>query len=151
MIPLKAPSYRQEKICRQAKEEISSILRREVSDPRLRNLTVTKVDWNKRADLMKIGVCRLPENLLENQEDPSKEVLPALKSARSFLFERLRKRLAIRRFPSLRFEYDDSLDKAAEVWKTMGHWTTEPSQESLQKIPETVQERSEEPLEKTEQ
>lgn len=121
MIENPGAHFRVDKINQAMKEELSFVLRKYSSDPRLQKLTITQVAYHKKEDEVRVGVCGLPERLDEPTSDEKKEeILAALKKARAFLFEKLRKRVHMRRCPFLSFYYDDSLEKAAQVWKKMG-------------------------------
>ena len=48
-----------------------------------------------------------------------KAVLKGLKSASQFIYERLKKRLVMKRIPAIKFEYDVRYIKASQIWGLM--------------------------------
>lgn len=115
---------RTDRLNQQIKQEICDILRRKVSDPRLYSLTVTGVEVRSDLKSAIVKVCRMmTDPSHEPDAQDRKEVLQALKSARSFIFEHLRKRLEIRFIPDLIFEYDFSLAESSHLWGRMKHMT----------------------------
>ena len=111
---------RQNKFAQLIREEISSILRREVKDPRLELLTVTEVDLNPdlKSAIIYVSPLNPPEE--NSSEEKKKDLLKGLKSASHFVYERLKKRLSLRVIPSIRFEYDVRWYQASRVWNVLG-------------------------------
>lgn len=96
-------SRRTERIGEQIREELARLLREEVTDPRVRLLTLTRVDV--APDLSN---ARVLWSALE--EDADREAIGrGLESAAGFLRRRLARALALRRTPELRFRHDPSL------------------------------------------
>ena len=108
---------RTDRISQLIKKELSDIILRKVADPRLNSITITGVDVTKDFMTATVKLCRMMRN--PDQEpgaEDKKEVLAALKSARSFIFQHLKKRLEIRYVPNLVFEYDFSLAESSRMW-----------------------------------
>jgi len=98
-------SRRTEKIASQLRGELARLLLEEVSDPRVRMVTLTRVDV--APDLSN---ARVHYSVLEVAEDAAVEEIDAgLQSAAAFLRRRAAKNLQLRRMPELRFRYDPSL------------------------------------------
>lgn len=88
---------------------LAELVRREVKDPRVGLVTLTAVEVSR--DMSHAKVFFLP---FEQQRDPA-EVGRALASAAGFLRVHLRKLLAMRQVPELRFVPDESIERAAKL------------------------------------
>jgi len=86
------------------KTEMSSILLREIRDPRIRNITVTAVKMSD--DLRSAKVFFVPLG----QETCSDEILEGLRKASRFLRRELGKKLRLRYVPEITFVYDTSFE-----------------------------------------
>jgi ribosome-binding factor A len=91
------------------KEEISTLLQRELKDPRLGFVTVTEVEVSKDLRLAKVFVSVLGD---ERQWTAS---LAALTSARGFVRNWLRQHLDLRVTPEIDFRPDRSMEHAAKI------------------------------------
>lgn len=91
------------------KEEISTLLQRELKDPRLGFVTVTEVETTKDLRSAKVFVSVLGD---ERQWAAS---LAALASARGFVRNWLRQHLELRVTPEVDFRADRSLEHAARI------------------------------------
>ncbi len=98
-------SRRTERVAEQVRFEVARILREEATDPRLRFVTLLRVELS--ADL---GSARLHWSDLRAEEgDAIAEVERALEGAAPFVRRRLAAVLELRRVPELRFQHDPSL------------------------------------------
>jgi ribosome-binding factor A len=88
---------------------LAELVRREVKDPRVGLVTLTAVEVSR--DMSHATVFFLP---FDQQRDPA-EVGRALASAAGFLRSHLRKQLAMRHVPELRFLPDVSIERAAKL------------------------------------
>ena len=91
------------------KEEISTLLQRELKDPRLGFVTVTEVETAKDLRVAKVFVSVLGD---ERQWASS---LAALTSARGFVRNWLRQHLDLRVTPEVDFRPDRSMEHAAQI------------------------------------
>jgi ribosome-binding factor A len=91
------------------KEEISTLLHRELKDPRLGFVTVTEVETTRDLRLAKVFVSVLGD---EAQWAAS---LAALESAKGFIRNWLRGHLDLRATPTLEFRADRSMEHAAHI------------------------------------
>jgi ribosome-binding factor A len=91
------------------KEEISTLLQRELKDPRLGFVTVTEVETSKDLRSAKVFVSVLGD---ERQWMSS---LAALASARGFVRNWLRQHLDLRITPEIDFRADRSMEHAAKI------------------------------------
>lgn len=104
-------SRRTEKIASQLRGELARLLLEEVSDPRVRMVTLTRVDV--APDLSN---ARVDYSVLEStQTGDVSEIDAGLQSAAPFLRRRAARTLQLRRMPELRFRYDPSLALGAQT------------------------------------
>ena len=96
------------------KEEISTLLQRELKDPRLGFVTVTQVEATKDLRVAKVFVSVL------GGETQWKASLTALVSARGFIRNWLRHHLDLRVTPELDFRADHSMEHAARIQHLLG-------------------------------
>jgi ribosome-binding factor A len=100
-------SRRTEKIASQLKGEVARLLREEATDPRIRLVTLTRVDV--APDLSHAVL--FYSAMTADAEDASalEQVAQGLHSAAAFLRRRAARALPLKRMPELRFRYDPSL------------------------------------------
>ena len=91
------------------KEEVSTLLQRELKDPRLGFVTVTEVETSKDLRVAKVFVSVLGD---AQQWTAS---LTALASARGFVRNWLRHHLDLRTTPEIDFRPDHSMEHAAKI------------------------------------
>jgi ribosome-binding factor A len=100
---------RLERVNQLVKEEISTLLLRELKDPRLGFVTVTEVDVTPDLKQAKVYVSVL------GPEEQWVSSFKALESARGFVWSWLRKHLDLRVTPALLFRPDRSMQHAARM------------------------------------
>ena len=105
-------SRRTEKIAAQLRAELARILLEEVADPRVRMVTLTRVDV--APDLSN---ARVHYSVLEAGE--AEDIDAGLQSAAAFLRRRAARTLQLRRMPELRFRYDPSLALGTRTLATL--------------------------------
>ncbi|HEU5195003.1 MAG TPA: 30S ribosome-binding factor RbfA [Methylomirabilota bacterium] len=91
------------------KEEISTLLQRELKDPRLGFVTVTEVETSKDLRQAKVFVSVLGDAA------QWKASMTALESARGFVRNWLRQHLDLRATPEIDFRADHSMEHAARI------------------------------------
>ena len=112
-------SRRSERISKLIQREISGLLEREVSDPRLsRLISVTEVRLSPDLRHAKVFVSTLGSEI--NKED----MLAGFNKASGFLRTELALHLKLRYTPQLSFHYDDSIERGARLLKLIGELTT---------------------------
>lgn len=105
-------SRRMERLNKVIKQEISSLLEREVNDPRLSNsISVTEVSVSPDLKYAKVFV-----SMLGNETDKT-EMLAGFNAASGFLRKKLASHLKLRRVPQLSFHYDNSMEQGARLLK----------------------------------
>jgi ribosome-binding factor A len=88
---------------------VAELLVRRVKDPRVENVSITRVKASKDFTSAKILY-----NIIGGGSDKA-EIEAGLKSCRGFIRGQLRKNLRLRVTPELTFIYDASLDTAMEI------------------------------------
>jgi ribosome-binding factor A len=104
---------RLQRIADRIRQELSEMLIREISDPRLGLIYVTDVKVDKELAYADVFV-----SALEGHER-SKEVLSGLESASGFMRRTLAGRVDLRVFPRLRFHWDPTPENADHVEKVL--------------------------------
>jgi ribosome-binding factor A len=104
---------RLQRIADRIRQELSEMLIREVSDPRLQQIFVTDVKVDKELAFADIYV-----SAVEGAER-SREVLAGLKSASGFMRRALAARVELRSFPRLRFHWDPTPEHADHIEKLL--------------------------------
>jgi ribosome-binding factor A len=100
---------RAERVGAHVHKVLMDVLQKEISDPRLKMVTITRVKLS--ADLKN---ARVYFSLTGNPH-ALPEVKEGFKSARGFLKRRLAQHLGLRYTPDIMFHYDDTYDHAAQV------------------------------------
>ncbi len=100
-------SRRTEKIASQLKGEVARILREEATDPRIRLVTLTRVDV--APDLSHAVLFYSVMSAGAEDASALEQVEHGLHSASAFLRRRAARALSLKRMPELRFRYDPSL------------------------------------------
>lgn len=104
---------RLQRIADRIRQELSEMLIREISDPRLQQIFVTDVKVDKELAYADVYV-----SALEGTER-SKDVLSGLESASGFLRRTLAQRVELRAFPRLRFHWDVTPENADHIEKLL--------------------------------
>lgn len=126
---------RLQKINERFREELSEMLIREISDPRLTGVSVTDVQIDRELAYANIYV-----SALEGVER-SDEILQALKHAQGFLRRELAHRVELRTFPHLRFHWDPTFERAEKIERLIASL----HKEDIQADSEPEEEKSAEP------
>jgi ribosome-binding factor A len=104
---------RLQRIADRIRQELSEMLVREISDPRLELIYVTDVKVDKELAYADVFV-----SAVEGRER-SKEILSGLESASGFIRRTLTNRVDLRVFPRLRFHWDPTPENADQVEKVL--------------------------------
>src|SRR5271170_5145891 len=103
------PSHRSLRIAQAIREVVATAILFEVADPRVRSVTVLRVEVSGDLRQAKIYVSVM------GTEIEQKQALQGLNHAAGFLQARVAARLQTRFTPILSFKYDDSVRKSAEL------------------------------------
>jgi len=104
---------RLQRIADRIRQELSEMLVREISDPRLALIYVTDVKVDRELAYADVFV-----SALEGHER-CKEILAGLESASGFMRRTLAGRIDLRVFPRLRFHWDPTPENADRVEKAL--------------------------------
>lgn len=119
-------SRRTERINEQLREEISTLLTRQIKDPRL-NAVISITRVVSSGDLRS---ARVYISVMGNQET-KQSALEGLRSAASFLRRELRNRINMKHTPFLSYQLDNSIDEADQLLRLMNKVKTD------EPVPET--------------
>ena len=113
-------SRRTDRVNEQLREEISTLLARQIKDPRLNGvISITRVVTS--GDLRS---ARVFISVMGNQET-KQTALNGIQSAASFLRRELRGRINMKHTPFLSYQLDDSLEEADQVLRLMNQIRTD--------------------------
>ena len=97
------------RVAERIREELSVLLQRKVSDPRLASVTITDVTITPDLKISHVNYTAFVD------ESERKEVVAALRRAEGFLRRELGAVLGLRSAPSLRFHYDESYERGVRI------------------------------------
>lgn len=115
---------RLQRIADRIREELSEMLIREISDPRLQLIYVTDVKVDKELAFADIFVSAV------EGVSRSKDVLAGLESASGFIRRTLASRIELRTFPRLRFHWDMTPENADHIEKILAELRNKNNQEN---------------------
>lgn len=95
------------------REELTDIIRREVKDPRIGFMSITRVDVTPDLRSARVFVSVL------GTDDERQETQDALRSAAKFIRFHLKPRLRMRQIPELDFQDDRSMEYAQQISEQM--------------------------------
>jgi ribosome-binding factor A len=104
---------RLQRIADRIRQELSEMLIREISDPRLKQIYVTDVKVDKELAYADIFVSAV------EGVSRSADVLAGLESASGFIRKNLAARVELRTFPRLRFHWDMTPENADHIEKVL--------------------------------
>ncbi len=118
-------AHRIERLNNLIRQEISELLQRQVKDPRLSNfVAVTEVSITSDLKSAKVFVSHM------GSEEEKQETLSVLTAASGFFRNELSRRLKIRRIPEISFQWDNSIERGAQLLQLI-------DEVSADSIPET--------------
>ncbi|MCL1926040.1 MAG: 30S ribosome-binding factor RbfA [Syntrophorhabdaceae bacterium] len=106
---MRGRSDRPARVAERIREELSILLQRKVSDPRLASVTITDVTITPDLKISHVNYTAFVD------ASERKEVVVALRRAEGFLRRELGAVLGLRSAPSLRFHYDESYERGARI------------------------------------
>ena len=106
-------SVRQEKVQEQLVQEISEIIRRDLSDPRLGFITLTGAEISRDLRHAKVYISVLGD------EEARKQSLIALNRASGMLRGEFARRAHLRIAPELEFLYDHGIERGARIFELL--------------------------------
>jgi ribosome-binding factor A len=105
--------HRLQRIADQIRQELSGMLIREISDPRLKQIFITDVKVDNELAYADIFVSAI-EGISR-----SPEILEGLESASGFIRRQLAARVDLRAFPRLRFHWDPTPENADHIERVL--------------------------------
>jgi len=130
-------SYRTDQVGEQVREEIMSIIRRDLKDPRIGFVSITAVRMSPdlRQARVRVSVLGKPEE--------QKASLQGLISAKGLIRHELGRRLENLKFsPELRFELDSSIEYAVHISELLKEVLPDGPSESADGLPASGEESS---------
>jgi ribosome-binding factor A len=106
-------SHRPERVSERIHQDISVMFAREVSDPRLVNLNVTRVEVSGDLRIAKIFVTP------RDDAEATREMMNALAHANAYIRHQLAASLDMRFAPELRFQLDYSIEKGERFLRVL--------------------------------
>lgn len=106
-------SRRTEQVAQAIKDEISIIIQREIKDPRLGFVTITRVEVSPDLHYGKVFFSVL------GSEEEKKASLGVLKRASGFLRRELSSRLTMRYVPELHFQFDVAMEHGEKIQRLL--------------------------------
>jgi ribosome-binding factor A len=104
---------RLQRIADRIRQELSEMLIRQISDPRLHQIFVTDVKIDRELAYADVYVSAI------EGVSRSKDVLAGLESASGFLRRTLASRVELRSFPRLRFHWDPTPEHADQIERVL--------------------------------
>lgn len=102
-------TIKQDRMAERIQSILSQLLLREISDPRLKGVTITEVKLDPELSLADIYVNALGD------ESRQKPVMQGLDRAKGFLRRELGKHIEIRTTPNLNFHWDVTLERGERL------------------------------------
>lgn len=106
-------SRRQEQVADFLRDEVSEIITREMKDPRLGFVSLTRVELSPDLRYAKVFIS------VFGSEEEREATLRALTGAAGFVRYQLKPRMRIRHVPEISFQLDRSMEHAEEVARTL--------------------------------
>ena len=101
--------YRKEMVCKEIKRVTADLVQKELRDPRLGFVSVTKAEVSSDLKYAKIFFSVM------GNERQQKKTMAGLRHAKGFIQKELSRAIRMRSFPEIRFELDDSIEKAFKM------------------------------------
>lgn len=102
-------TIKQDRVAERIRVVLSELLLREISDPRLQNITVTEVKLDSELVFADIYVNALGD------ESRKSDVLSGLERAKGFLRREVGKAMRLRNVPELHFHWDVTLERGERL------------------------------------
>ena len=100
------PGYRAERVSQQIQQQVSIMFTRQVSDPRLAGVNVTRVEVTGDLRIAKIFVAPIKDD-----KEATEEMMDALENATGFFRREIAGNLDLRFAPEIRFLLDRAIEK----------------------------------------
>ncbi len=117
---------RLQRIADRMQQELSEMLIREISDPRLSNIFITDVKVDRE-----LAYADIYFSAVEGHER-AKEILDGFKHANGFLRRQLAARIELRTFPQLRYHWDPTPERSDHIERLLASIRNEDNGKSAQ-------------------
>ncbi|MCK9524819.1 MAG: 30S ribosome-binding factor RbfA [Limnochordia bacterium] len=97
------------RLAEEIKREVSSIIAKDVKDPRLGMISITDVSVSRDLSWAKVYYSQL------GNDEEREQTLEGLNRAKGFVRSELAKRLTVRHTPEIMFHFDPSLESGAKM------------------------------------
>lgn len=104
--------YRTERINETIKERLSSLIKRDLKDPRLDDAVISIIRTQTTPD---IKYCKVFVSVYGKEDIDKKEIIGVLERAKGFLRKQISKSLPTKNAPELIFVLDESMDYALHI------------------------------------
>lgn len=104
---------RTDRIAESIREEISSILLKEIKDPRIQFVSITRVEVSPDLKHAKVFISAL------GSEEKKEEAFEGMKSARGFIQRELGHRLRLRYTPEIAFKVDTGIEHGLHIYELL--------------------------------
>lgn len=116
--------HRSERVAQEIRDEVALMIGRELKDPRIGFVTVTRVDLTPDLRYARVYVSVLGD------EDQQNKTLKGLKQATGFVRREIGRRLRMRLTPELQFLFDKGLDATDRVARLLSEVNAAPHSEA---------------------
>jgi len=114
-----ASTVRQKRVADRLQAVISELIQREMNDPRLELVTVTRVNIDRELEYANVFVCTVGD------ESRQAEVLSVLRGAHGFIRREVGRRVQLRRTPEVIFHWDLAPEKGEQMEQLLDQLRTE--------------------------
>lgn len=111
--------HRTERLAGLIKEELGELLQKEIKDPRIGFVSITKVRVSRDRSHAKVYVS------IFGDKDQQASTIEGLESAKGFIRAELGKRIRIRHTPEIQFIVDSSLEESARIFSLLDEISSE--------------------------
>jgi ribosome-binding factor A len=115
--------HRSERVAQEIRDEVAVMIGRELKDPRIGFVTVTRVDLTPDLRYARVYVSVLGD------KEQQKKTLAGLKQATGFVRREIGKRLRMRLTPEVQFLYDKGIDATDRVARLLDEVNAAPLSE----------------------
>ncbi len=106
-------SRRAKRVAELMKEEISTLIQRDLRNPNIGLVTITEVRLTDDLSYARVFVSVYGEN------EKTSRSLKGLRKASGFIRSELSKRIRLRHFPEIKFFWDSSIEQGAKITKLL--------------------------------
>ena len=102
-------SNRPRRVAGLLQKELAPLIQQELSDPRVKDITLTTIEMSRDLSRARVFITSLAG------ADAAEKAVKVLNKATPYLRKQLKGRLELRGIPNLRFVYDESVERGANL------------------------------------